>query len=111
VDIIDADTSIIIEAELPGLSKDDLTISVASGKVLTISGKNTNSKHSADIQNYILKELKRSSFRRSFSLGKNIDPDSIKADFKEGILRISINKINPTEPIIKTIKIGSDTSQ
>ncbi len=61
--------------------------------VLTVSG--GKSKNVTDSQGgkYIRRELKRSSFRRSFTLGDNIEKDTVSATFENGILLITLNKV------------------
>ena len=51
------------------------------------------------------KELKASSFKRSFTLGDLLDGDNISANFKDGILSISIPKIEPKQPKVTNVKI------
>jgi len=103
VDLIDEDKNIVIEAEIPGLSREDVKIHVKEG-VLTISGNKFESTN--DERRYIKRELKRSSFKRSFALGDNLDEDKINASFNLGILKITIPKKVQAAPVIKTIEIG-----
>jgi|TARA_R100001463_G_scaffold2614_1_gene10891 HSP20 family protein len=95
VDVADYDDSIVIIAEIPSLNKDALNIDIEDG-ILSISG----DKHQLDDDNvrYIRKELKHSSFRRSFQLGDLLDTDNISANFEDGVLRIEIPKKEPTVP-------------
>tara|TARA_B100001093_G_C26860383_1_gene1029885 strand:+ start:849 stop:1334 length:486 start_codon:yes stop_codon:yes gene_type:complete len=96
IDAIDHDDKITIEAEIPGLSKEEVSVDLEKD-VLTISGLRHN--HDSDTRTtYIRKELKRSSFKRSFRLGENTDPKKIKADFNNGILLITIPKKQPAKP-------------
>ena len=101
VDAIDYDDKITIEAEIPGLTKEEVSVDLEKD-ILTVSGL----KHSRDTDTdarYIRKELKRSSFKRSFKLGANVDPKKINADFNNGVLLITIPKKEPAKP--KKIKI------
>ena len=104
VDVYDQDKSLSIIAEIPGLTKDEITLEVDNG-IFSISGE----KHTHPItkENYkcIRKELKYSAFKRSFKLGDNLDPDSIKAKFNNGILEIIFDKIQVETPTKKTIEI------
>ena len=95
VDVADYDDSIVIIAEIPSLNKDALNIDIEDG-ILSISG----DKHQLDDDNvrYIRKELKHSSFRRSFQLGELLDTDKVSANFEDGVLRIEIPKKEPTIP-------------
>ena len=102
VDVVDYDESIIIIAEIPSLSKRDISIEVEDG-VLVIAG----DKHQLAEPNarYIRKELKHSSFRRSFQLGEMLDIDNIDASFDEGVLRIEVPKIEPKPKTKKVVPI------
>jgi HSP20 family protein len=50
--------------------------------------------------------LKQSSFKRSFELGELLDGDNISANFKDGILSVSIPKIEPEQPKKHSVKIA-----
>jgi HSP20 family protein len=104
VNVYEYDDRVGIIAEIPGLDKNQLDVSVEDG-VLTISG----DKHSAfedDGAKVIRRELKQSSFKRSFELGELLDGDDISAKFKDGILSVSIPKIEPEISKKHSVKIG-----
>jgi len=93
-----------IVAEIPGLDKKQLKVDVEEG-VLTISG----DKHSTfddDGATVIRRELKQSSFKRSFELGELLDGDNISATFKDGILTVAIPKVEPEKPKKTYVKIA-----
>ena len=94
VDIIDFKDRLEITSEIPGLSKKDISIEVKEG-TLTIEGQKKEKKENGEKGTYLYRELKHSSFRRSFLLGDNLAPDEIKAKFENGILNISIPKVEP----------------
>tara|TARA_R100000808_G_scaffold24873_1_gene58955 strand:- start:2936 stop:3418 length:483 start_codon:yes stop_codon:yes gene_type:complete len=101
VDVIDHDDKITIEAEIPGLTKEEVSVDLEEN-VLTVSG--LKHSHTEDTNTrYIRKELKRSSFKRSFKLGSNFNSKKIKADFSNGILLISVPKKEAASP--KKVKI------
>lgn len=90
VNIADLDDSIEIEAELPGHTKDTISIGYEN-KILTISGGKSN--ETLKEAKYIVKELKRSAFKRSFTLDSELlDTEKIQAKFDSGILLINIPK-------------------
>ena len=103
VNVYEYEDKVGVIAEIPGLDKKHIDIEVEDN-VLTISG----DKHgipedkSAKV---IRRELKTSSFKRSFTLGEELDGDSVSANFKDGILSISIPKIAPTKPKVSKVKI------
>ncbi len=90
VDVTDQNDAVVIIAEIPGLTNDDVSVDLES-RVLTISGNSRNKETHEDVR-YIRKELKRSSFKRSFKLGDNLKVDTIKADFNNGLLTITVPK-------------------
>ena len=104
VNVYEYDDKVGIVAEIPGLDKKQLEVSVEEG-VLTIAG----DKHSAfenDGAKVLRRELKQSSFKRQFELGDLLDGENIKANFKDGILSVSVPKIEPEKPKKHTVKIG-----
>ena len=103
VNVYEYDEKVGIVAEIPGLDKKQLNIEVEEG-VLTISG----DKHGVweeEGAKVLRRELKASSFKRSFELGELLDGDNIKANFKDGILSVSVPKTKPQKPKKHTVKI------
>lgn len=104
VNVYEYDDKVGIVAEIPGLTKKQLNVEVEDN-VLTISG----DKHSVwdDAKAKVLRrELKQSSFKRSFTLGELLDGDNVNANFKDGVLSIEIPKTEPVVPEKHSIKIG-----
>ena len=104
VNVYEYDDKIGIIAEIPGLDKKDVTVDVEDG-ILTISG----DKHGfaeSDGAKCITRELKQSSFKRSFNLGEHLDGANVGASFKDGLLSISIPKVEPEKPKKNFVKIS-----
>tara|TARA_B100001939_G_scaffold346768_1_gene366419 strand:- start:6606 stop:7076 length:471 start_codon:yes stop_codon:yes gene_type:complete len=104
VNVYEYDDKVGVVAEIPGLDKKDLSIDVEDG-TLTIAG----DKHGLFDDKgakVIRRELKHSSFKRSFELGELLDGDKIKASFKDGLLSIEIPKIEPVKPKKHSVKIS-----
>ena len=104
VNVYEYDDKVGIVAEIPGLSKKQIKVDVEDN-ILTISG----DKHSVwdDAKAKVLRrELKQSSFKRSFTLGELLDGDDISANFKDGVLSIEIPKVEPAKPKKHSIRIG-----
>ena len=104
VNVYEYEDKVGIVAEIPGLNKKQLNVDVEDG-VLTISG----DKHSIfedDGAKVLRRELKQSSFKRSFELGEQLDGDNINASFKDGVLSVSIPKIEPEKPKKTFVKIS-----
>ena len=104
VNVYEYDDKVGVVAEIPGLDKKDLSVEVENG-VLTISG----DKHGLFDDKgakVIRRELKHSSFKRSFELGELLDGENIKASFKDGLLSIEIPKTEPELPKRTEVKIS-----
>ena len=103
VNVYEYDDKIGIVAEIPGLDKENVTVDVEES-ILTISG----DKHGFDSDGgkCITRELKQSAFKRSFNLGDHLDGENVSATFKDGMLSISVPKIEPEEPKKKFVKIS-----
>ena len=104
VNVYEYEDKVGIVAEIPGLDKKQLNVDVEEG-ILTISG----DKHSTfddDGAKVIRRELKQSSFKRSFELGELLDGDNISASFKDGILTVAIPKVEPEKPKKTYVKIA-----
>ena len=105
VNVVNYDNSIEIDAAIPGLTKDDVNVEITDG-VLTIQGTSAQRENVDDAQ-YLKREIKRSSFRRSFTLGDNLDSSNVTARFDNGILTLSIPKLVPDDakPVTRKITI------
>ena len=103
VNVYEYDDKIGIVAEIPGLDKKNVSVEVED-QVLTISG----DKHGFedDGGKCITRELKQSSFKRSFNLGEHLDGDDVSAQFKDGMLSISVPKVEPEKPKKTFVKIS-----
>ncbi|HHZ88968.1 TPA: Hsp20/alpha crystallin family protein [Candidatus Poribacteria bacterium] len=104
VDVIEADDHFELRAEIPGVSQEDVKIAIEDN-VLTISGeKNVETKD----EDYNCHRIERSSgkFERSFQLPKTVETDKTQADYKAGILTISLPKVEETKPKEIEIKVG-----
>ncbi len=105
VNVINHDDEVSIEAAIPGMSKDDVKVELTD-KVLTICGSSNQDGSIKDSQ-YVKREIKRSSFKRSFTLSENLKGSAITASFGNGILTLTIPKVVPDnfKPETKVIEI------
>jgi len=97
VDISDDVNALTINAELPGISKDDVKITVNEDNVLTIRGEKKREEKTED-KNYMRVERSYGSFTRSFALPDTVDSENVSASFKDGVLTISMAKREPAKP-------------
>ena len=104
VNVIDLKNEIAIEAEIAGLGKEDVSVEYEDG-LLTITGNKKDEVEEQGVK-YIYRELKRSSFRRSFQIDEtNLEVENISAKFDNGILNVSIPKKEVAAPKAKKVKI------
>jgi HSP20 family protein len=90
-----------ITAEVPGMKKEEIDIEV-QGDVLTIKGEKRLEKEVAD-KNFHICERSYGTFQRAFTLPENVKTDDIGAEYKDGILRLLLPKVEPQKP--KEIKV------
>ena len=102
VDVIEKNDMIMVKAEVPGISKDDLKLEVHDNK-LTIKGEHKTEKEEKK-ENYYRKEISFGSFYRCVELPSEVANDSASATLKDGILEVSLKKIAPSKPIEIEVK-------
>ena len=88
IDFKEKDGRYFLTAELPGLGKDDISISVDNGYI-TLSGKKEVS-NNEEGTNYYLKETRYGAFSRSFRLPVEVDEENIDATYRDGVLTVVI---------------------
>lgn len=93
VDVIENNDSYSLEMELPGRNENDVSIELDHNN-LTIASVKEDKKTEKENKNtkYVLKERKNFNFKRSFTLPKDVDTDSISANFKNGVLTVYMQK-------------------
>jgi HSP20 family protein len=95
VDVFENTDSLVLEAELPGLKRDDFELSFENN-VLTLRGERKFEKRDEG-DNYHRVERSYGSFARSFTLPTTVTPDGAKAEFNNGVLRVSLPKREETK--------------
>ena len=103
VDIREGDTSFILTADIPGLTKNDIDLLVEN-KRLKISGKREYNNTDDNVE-YHYQERTHGSFQRSFKLPISVDEENISAAFKSGILTVVLPITDDAQPKHRTIKI------
>lgn len=95
VDVIDRETDVLVRAEVPGVDKKDLDISVTDNTV-TIKG-STRHEEKEERGDYYRREIATGSFSRSLALPAEVDGSRAKADFKDGMLELTLPKAEKTK--------------
>jgi len=101
VDIYETPDQVVMKAELPGLTREDIEINVRDN-TLSLRGQRKFEKDVKE-ENYLRIERAYGSFQRSFTLPATIQQDKIKAVFRDGVLELTLPKAEEARP--KQIKI------
>lgn len=91
VDVHDADKQYEIHAELPGVKKKDISVTLQDG-VLTISASKNTESEKKEKGKVIWKERSSGSITRSFTVGNGVTEKDIKANFEDGVLTLEVPK-------------------
>ena len=103
VDVYEDEHKVILKLEAPGIKEEDLDVRVENNTV-TVSGERKLEKEEKE-ENFQRIERRYGSFTRSFTLPNTVDPNTCKANYENGVLRIEFSK--RPEAKAKQIKIGS----
>lgn len=90
LDVKDTGAAVVIEAELPGVSEKDVSVTLRDG-ILTIKGEKKSQREEKN-DNYVLTERSYGSFERSLSLPDSIDEARVDARFEKGVLKVTVPK-------------------
>jgi HSP20 family protein len=95
VDVIERDDEVIVKAELPGVDKKDLDVSVTENSV-TIKG-TTSHEAKEEKGDYYRCEISRGAYARTGALPSYVDADKAKASFKDGVLELKLPKVEKSK--------------
>lgn len=90
VDIFETENQIVLEAELPGMKRDDFEVSIENN-VITLKGERRFEKEDEG-DNYHRVERAYGAFTRSFSLPRTVSAEGTAADFRNGVLKVTLPK-------------------
>lgn len=97
VDIYEDDNSLLVHAEMPGIEKQDVKVSVNEDRILTIKGEKKKENYEEN-RSMIRSERIFGSFTRSFVLPENVDIEKVEASYNQGILELKLAKKEPEKP-------------
>jgi HSP20 family protein len=103
IDVKENENSYSLEAELPGITDKDIELKL-EGNMLTLSTKKEEKTEEKEDQ-YLLRERKSYSFTRSFVIPEDVDAEKISAEFKNGLLTLSLPKSEKAKPKMLDIKV------
>jgi HSP20 family protein len=105
VDIYETEQELVVKADLPDVKPENLDIRVENN-ILTIRGDRKFEKK-VNENNYLRVERSYGSFSRSFSLASTVNTEAIKADYKDGVLTLSIPKREEAKPKQIKVQVGN----
>lgn len=94
VDMIDRDNEVVVRAELPGVKKDDLEVTL-SEHMLTIEA-HTTAEEKEEKEEYYRREMSRGDFQRTLALPSGVDETKARASFADGVLELTLPKLEKT---------------
>ena len=96
MDLVEAGDELVLRADLPGMSEDDVAIEIKDN-VLTVSGERR-SEHEEKNESFYRAERAFGSFSRSLTLPEGVEPDSVSANFDNGVLEVRVPKPQERQP-------------
>ena len=103
VDVAENDSGYLLKIEIPGVREDDVSVKLEN-RTLTIAGERK--PEVADGVRYLRMERAYGTFSRMFQLADNLDPESVEARFRDGVLEIHVGKSEVSKP--RLIKVKSE---
>ncbi len=96
LDVVENKDELKVSAELPGMSKDDVNVTFEDG-VLELSGERK-SEHEENKDNVHFSERSYGTFHRRINLPQGVDPSKAKASYKDGVLTVTLPKVEEQKP-------------
>jgi HSP20 family protein len=98
VDVIDEDSQYVVKAELPGVKREDIDVSINNG-VLTINAERKMEEESKDEKGRVIRrESRYGQYLRTMTLDNSVDVKNVKADYTDGILKLVLPKAEEAKP-------------
>jgi HSP20 family protein len=104
LDVYEDDDNVIVKAELPGMKKEDIEVSLHNG-ALSIAGERKREEKLQDIETY-RSERFVGRFHRSIALPSEVKADQVAANYKDGILTITLPKVEAAKPKQIEVKLN-----
>jgi HSP20 family protein len=101
VDMVDRENEIVIRAELPGVKKDDIEVTLSENTV-TIKA-HTTREETEEKEEYYRREMSRGDFQRTLALPENVDDEKATAGFADGVLELKLPKMAKT--LRRTVRV------
>ncbi len=103
LDVIERENEYLVRAEMPGVNKDNIEVTLADG-VLTIAGESRQESEEKEGERLIRRERRYGKYTRTLRVGTQVDEKNVKAAYKDGILEVTLPKAEEVKP--KKITVG-----
>lgn len=104
IDVHDGESQYLVRVDLPGINKEDIKVSLENG-VLSVSAETTKEDKEEKDGKLIRQERHYGKFIRSLSVGSDVDPAGVKASFENGVLNLTLPKVQEQQPTSVSIAI------
>ena len=104
VNIVETASDVSLTFEVPGLEKGNIKVTVTDGN-LTVTGERS-SEFSSEVKKFVRNEFGYGKFSRSFTLPEHFDADKVMADYKNGLLVVTLPRKEETKPKEIEVKVG-----
>ncbi len=108
VDVYEDEHKVVLKLEVPGMKESDLDIQLENN-VLTVKGERKFEKEEKE-ENFHRIERRYGSFYRSFTIPNTVNPDSVKANYDAGVLKIELEKRAEAKPKQIKVQVGGPQS-
>lgn len=105
LDVVERDNEFVVRAEMPGVKKDEIEVSLENG-VLTIGAETNSESEEKDGDRVIRQERRYGKYVRSLRIGKEIDEKKVKAAYKDGVLELTLPKAETVKPKKINVDVG-----
>jgi len=105
LDVVERNGDFVVKAELPGVKKEDIDVSVENG-VLTITAESKSEHEEKEGDRVIRQERRYGRYVRSLRLGKAVDEKQVKANYKDGVLELTLPKAEEVKPKKISVNVG-----
>ncbi len=105
LDVVERNNEFVVKAELPGVKKEDIDVSVENG-VLTINAETRSETEEKEGDRVIRQERRYGKYVRSLRLGKAVDEKKVKASYRDGILELILPKAEEVKPKKISVDVG-----
>ncbi|TNE51651.1 MAG: Hsp20/alpha crystallin family protein [Bacteroidetes bacterium] len=104
VNILETDTAFKLELAAPGLDKQDFNLNVEDNYLTISASQKTEEKKEGE--EYTRREFRYEAFERSFKLPETVNQDAITAVYENGVLQVTLSKVEEARPVVKKITVG-----